>query len=86
VEDKKSIVDLFLKKFTLTEQEIKIVKSRDTPIGPRFFQTMEKTEKMRDDCRVLMAGEDGPTQSGCVPFFLSCYLCFSSHLMILLVG
>ncbi|KXN84526.1 Conserved oligomeric Golgi complex subunit 6 [Leucoagaricus sp. SymC.cos] len=64
VEDKKSIIDLFLARFTLTEKEIEIIKSRDTPIGLRFFQTMDKTEKIRDDCRVLMGGEDGPTQSG----------------------
>lgn len=68
MEDKKSIINLFLKKFTLTEQEVEIVKSRETPIGSKFFQTMEKAEKIRDDCRVLMAGEDGPTQSGCVIF------------------
>lgn len=66
MEDKKSIVELFLARFTLSEQEIEIVKSRDTPIGLRFFQTMDKTEKIRDDCRVLMAGEDGPTQAGYV--------------------
>ncbi|KAJ3566894.1 hypothetical protein NP233_g6714 [Leucocoprinus birnbaumii] len=64
VEDKKSIINLFLSRFTLTEEEVEIVRSRETPIGSRFFQTMDKTEKIRDDCRVLMAGEDGPTQSG----------------------
>ncbi|KAF9450271.1 COG6-domain-containing protein [Macrolepiota fuliginosa MF-IS2] len=64
VEDKKSIINLFLARFTLTEQEVEIIKSRDAPIGQRFFQTMDKTEKIRDDCRVLMAGEDGPTQAG----------------------
>lgn len=69
VEDKKSIIGLFLTRFTLTEQEIEIIKSRDTPIGQRFFQTMDKTEKIRDDCQVLMAGEDGPTRAG--------YECFS---------
>lgn len=69
VEDKKSIIELFLTRFTLTEQEIETVKSRDTPIGQRFFQTMDKTEKIRDDCQVLMAGEDGPTRAG--------YECFS---------
>ncbi|XP_006457735.1 hypothetical protein AGABI2DRAFT_198704 [Agaricus bisporus var. bisporus H97] len=64
VEDKKSIVELFLSRFTLTEQEIDVIKSRDIHIGTRFFQTMDKTEKIRNDCQVLMAGEDGPTQAG----------------------
>jgi len=78
VDDRKSIIDLFLNKFTLTEEEAGTVKSGDAPIDVRFFQIMDKTNKIRDDCRVLMAGEDGPTQSGCVshssPFqFLSRY-------------
>jgi hypothetical protein len=66
VEDKKSIINLFLARFTLTEQEVEIIRSRDTSIGSRFFHALDKTEKIRDDCRVLMAGEDGPTQSGYV--------------------
>lgn len=27
---------------------------------------MDKAEKIRDDCRVLMSGEEGPTPAGCV--------------------
>lgn len=64
VEVKKSIIDLFLTKFTLTEEEAGIIKSGDAPIGTRFFQVMDKIDKIRDDCRVLMVGEEGPTQSG----------------------
>jgi hypothetical protein len=45
--------------------------SRDIPVGQRFFQAMDKTERIRTDCRVLMAGEDGPTQAGCVFTLLS---------------
>ena len=65
VDDRKSIIDLFLNKFTLTEEEAGTIKSGNAPIDTRFFQIMDKTNKIRDDCRVLMAGEDGPTQSGC---------------------
>ena len=50
--------------FTLTDEETEIVTSRDVPVGPRFFNTMDKTERIRQDCEVLMAGEDGPTQVG----------------------
>ncbi|KAK7064568.1 E3 ubiquitin-protein ligase PEP5 [Favolaschia claudopus] len=64
VENKKSIVTLFLSRFTLNEEEVEAVTSRDVPVGPRFFQAMDKTERIRTDCRVLMAGEHGPTQAG----------------------
>jgi hypothetical protein len=66
VEDKKSIITLFLARFTLTEAEIEALTSRDVPIGQRFFDAMDKTERIREDCRVLMAGEDGSTKAGCV--------------------
>ena len=61
---KQSIVTLFLSRFTLTDEETEILTSRDVPVGRRFFDTMDKTERIRQDCQVLMAGEDGPTQAG----------------------
>lgn len=61
---KQSIVTMFLSRFTLTDEETEIVTSRDVPVGSRFFDTMDKTERIRQDCQVLMAGEDGPTQVG----------------------
>ncbi|KAF9042684.1 oligomeric complex COG6 [Rhodocollybia butyracea] len=64
VESQKSIVSLFLKRFTLSEEETEALTSRDVPVGKRFFQAMDKTEQIREDCQVLMAGEDGPTQAG----------------------
>ena len=66
VESKRSIVTLFLDRFTLSDEEAEALTSRDVPVGPRFFAAMDKTQRIRDDCRVLMAGEDGPTQAGCV--------------------
>jgi hypothetical protein len=57
-------VTLFLARFTLNDEEVEAMTSRDVPIGPRFFKAMDKTEKIRSDCRVLMSGEDGPTQAG----------------------
>ncbi|KAF5351607.1 hypothetical protein D9757_015072 [Collybiopsis confluens] len=64
VESRKSIVSLFLARFTLTEEESEALTSRDVPVGKRFYQAMDKTEQIREDCRVLMAGEDGPTKAG----------------------
>ncbi|KAF9555820.1 oligomeric complex COG6 [Agrocybe pediades] len=64
VEEKKTIISLFLARFTLSESEVEALTSRDVPIGRRFFDAMDKTERIRDDCRVLMAGEDGPTKAG----------------------
>jgi conserved oligomeric Golgi complex subunit 6 len=62
--NKKSIVTLFLTRFTLTDEESEAITSRDIPVGSRFFAAMDKTKRIREDCRVLMAGEDGPTQAG----------------------
>ncbi|KAI3612712.1 conserved oligomeric golgi complex subunit 6 [Moniliophthora roreri] len=64
VEVKQSIISLFLSRFTLTEDEVEAITSRDVAVGKRFFMAMDKTEKVRDDCRVLMAGEEGPTKAG----------------------
>ena len=66
VEDKKSIINLLLSRFTLSDGETESITSRDVPVGPAFFQAMDKTERIREDCRVLMAGEEGPTRAGCV--------------------
>jgi len=58
VEVKRSIVFLFLLRFILTEEETEAMVSRDILIGRRFFAAVKKTEKVREDCRVLIAGED----------------------------
>ncbi|KAG6845272.1 hypothetical protein H0H87_011681 [Tephrocybe sp. NHM501043] len=64
IENKKSIVTGFLARFTLNEEESQAITSRDEPVGPRLFTAMDRTEGIRDDCRILMSGEDGPTQAG----------------------
>jgi hypothetical protein len=63
---KQTVVSIFLARFTLTDKENEAITSRDVPIGSRFFGAMDKTVRIREDCRVLMAGEDGPTQAGLV--------------------
>ena len=57
-EDKKTIITLFLARFT---------RDRGTHIliDQQIFDAMDKTERIReDDCRVLMAAEDGSTKAG----------------------
>ena len=87
VEDKKTIITLFLARFTLDEPEVEALTSRDIPIGQRFFDAMDKTERIREDCRVLMAGEDGSTKAGWVLssyyLYIKCYIDFSFSLEIM---
>ncbi|KAE9384073.1 hypothetical protein BT96DRAFT_950821 [Gymnopus androsaceus JB14] len=64
VQVQKSIVSLFLARFTLSEEETEALTSRNVPVGKRFFQAMDKMEQIREDCCVLMAGEDGPMKAG----------------------
>ncbi|KAI0093990.1 oligomeric complex COG6 [Irpex rosettiformis] len=64
VSTRQSIVTAFLERFTLTSEEIEAIVSREVPVNKRFFKAMDKAERIRDDCRVLMAGEDGPTKAG----------------------
>ena len=59
-----TIITLFLDRFTLAPDEAEAIASREVPVGPRFFAAMDKAERVREDCRVLMAGEDGPTKAG----------------------
>ena len=66
VSTKQSIVTLFLDRFTLTPDEVETIRSREIPVGTQFFAAMDKAERIRDDCRVLMSGEEGPTKAGCV--------------------
>ena len=46
------------------ESEIEALTSRDIPIGQQFLDAMDKTERIREDCRVLMSGEGGSTKAG----------------------
>lgn len=55
--DKQAIVTVFLKRFTLSDREIKAMTSRDVPVGRELFHAIERTEAIRKDCRVLMGGD-----------------------------
>jgi Conserved oligomeric complex COG6 len=49
VADKKTVITLFLARFTLDEAEVEARTSRDIPIGRRFFDAMDKTERIREE-------------------------------------
>ncbi|GAA5932727.1 hypothetical protein JCM3775_002220 [Rhodotorula graminis] len=60
-----SLIHVFLARFTLTESELRALTSRDVPVGPELFAAMDKTERIRADCRALLSGEAGEgTQAG----------------------
>lgn len=61
---RQSIITLFLSRFTLSNDEREAIVSRDVPVGPRFFGAMDKAAAIRDDCRVLMTGDEGDTKAG----------------------
>ncbi|GAA6015725.1 hypothetical protein JCM11491_002459 [Sporobolomyces phaffii] len=54
-----SLVHLFLARFTLSDAELRALTSRDVPVGPELFAAMDKTERIRADCRALLSGEAG---------------------------
>jgi conserved oligomeric Golgi complex subunit 6 len=61
---RQSIVSLFLSQFTLTEAETEAITSRDIPVGKRLFNAMDRTEKIRESCQILLSGEGGSTIAG----------------------
>jgi Conserved oligomeric complex COG6 len=72
VKTRQSIVTLFLARFTLSPNEAEALSSPEIPVGPRFFAAMDRAQAIRDDCRVLMAGEDSPSKAGfvsCLPIY-----------------
>lgn len=60
-----SLVHLFLTRFTLSDAELRALTSREVPVGTELFNAMDKTERIRADCRALLSGEAGEgTQAG----------------------
>ncbi|KAI6010266.1 oligomeric complex COG6-domain-containing protein [Pisolithus marmoratus] len=62
VKMRKSIVTLFLDRFSLTDHEIEALTSRDVPVGARFFLAMDKTARLH--AYSFISGEGGPTKAG----------------------
>ncbi|KAG9124916.1 Golgi transport complex subunit 6 [Ceratobasidium sp. 392] len=61
---RQEIITLFLDRFTLSPAEVEAITSRDVPVGKRMFDAMDKLERIREDCRVLMSGEGGENKAG----------------------
>ncbi|KAF8753532.1 Oligomeric complex COG6 [Rhizoctonia solani] len=61
---RQEIIALFLDRFTLSAAELEAITSRDIPVGKQMFDAMDKLERIREDCRVLMTGEGGETKAG----------------------
>ncbi|KAF8267909.1 oligomeric complex COG6-domain-containing protein [Lactarius quietus] len=49
---------------TLSDIESNALSSSNVPVGPKFFAAMDRAQAIRDDCRVLMVGEDSPSKAG----------------------
>ena len=71
VKTRQSIITLFLARFTLSADEANALSSSEVPVGPTFFAAVDRAQAIRDDCRVLMAGEDSPSRAGFVSFLLN---------------
>lgn len=56
--DKQALIAVFLRRFTLSDSEIKTMTSREAPVGRELFRVIERTQEIRKDCRVLMSGEE----------------------------
>ncbi|KAF8470455.1 oligomeric complex COG6 [Russula ochroleuca] len=64
VKTRQSIITLFLARFTLSADEADALSSPEVPVGPTFFAAVDRAQAIRDDCRVLMAGENSPSRAG----------------------
>ncbi|WWC66611.1 uncharacterized protein I206_100514 [Kwoniella pini CBS 10737] len=61
---RQSLITLFLSKFTLSEAELAALGSREVAVGQALFDALDRTEKIRKDCEVLLGGEEGKMQAG----------------------
>jgi hypothetical protein len=48
------VVDRFLAKFTLTEQEIKILSATSEPVNIEFFDALNHLQQIYSDCQLLL--------------------------------
>ncbi|WVF66103.1 hypothetical protein IAT40_000842 [Kwoniella sp. CBS 6097] len=59
-----SLISLFLGKFTLSEAELGALGSREVAVGQSLFSALDRVERIRKDCEVLLSGEEGKMQAG----------------------
>ncbi|PWN39100.1 oligomeric complex COG6 [Ceraceosorus guamensis] len=63
-ENQRQILQLFLQRFTLSADETNSIYSRDMPVGAELFRTMDRIEKIRSDCQVLLVGREVGEKGG----------------------
>ncbi|ORX35318.1 putative intra-golgi transport-related protein [Kockovaella imperatae] len=61
---KLDLVNLFLARFTLTEDEQKALTSWDVGLSQAVFDALDHVIAIRRDCQALLSGEEGKMQAG----------------------
>ncbi|KAJ3155200.1 Golgi transport complex subunit 6 [Geranomyces variabilis] len=54
---RKSIVDVFLRRFTLTDAEVAVLTAPSQQVGIEFFDALKHLERISDDCKALLVTE-----------------------------
>ncbi|KAJ3296955.1 Golgi transport complex subunit 6 [Borealophlyctis nickersoniae] len=52
-----SIVDAFLARFTLSEEEVQVLTSTASPVGSAFFEALKHLQQINEDCKALLITE-----------------------------
>jgi len=55
---RKILIDAFLKRFTLSEKEVTVIKSSDSIIGQEFFDALKHLQQIHGDCDALLITEN----------------------------
>lgn len=55
-EQQRALLNLFLARFTLTQEEADAIQKRDVPVGSSLFAAMDRVIQIRQDCRALLEG------------------------------
>ncbi|CDS02132.1 hypothetical protein [Sporisorium scitamineum] len=55
------VLKLFLSRFTLSDAERASIYSREVRVGEDLFQAMDKLQRIRSECQVLLQGSEGTT-------------------------
>lgn len=59
-------MQLFLARFTLSASEEAALSSREVEVGPEVFSALDHVERIRNDCRALLGGDEAKMQAGYV--------------------
>ncbi|TPX48201.1 succinate---CoA ligase (ADP-forming) [Synchytrium endobioticum] len=53
-EVRKTIVEAFLARFTLSDAQISVLTSPKDPVGPEYFDELKRLQQINDDCKALL--------------------------------